>query len=80
MKLIWGSDGNHELYNLSQDPGERENLVAHKEYAETLHGLLELVDILVKEYDLKRQKATPVKKEELDKATLERIKSLGYIQ
>jgi len=80
MKLIWGSDGKHELYNLRLDPGERVNLAANKDYVQTFQELIGMVNTLTKEYDLKIQKAAPAQNEELDKETLEKIKSLGYVQ
>ena len=80
MKLIWGSDGNHELYDLRRDPGEKVNLIARQEYSKSAGELLGLLDGLVKKYDLKMQDAPPVKEEELDNATRQRLKSLGYVR
>jgi hypothetical protein len=80
MKLIWGSDGRHELYNLRRDPQEKENLIARQEYTKTEQELLKLLDNLVKKYDLKMPKARPVEQEELDEATRQRLKSLGYVR
>ncbi len=80
MKLIWGSDGRHELYNLRRDPQEKENLIARQEYAKTVQELLKLLDNLMGKYDLKMPKARPVKQEELDEATRQRLKSLGYVR
>ena len=80
MKLIWGSDGNHELYNLRKDPQEKENLIARLEYAKTAQELLTLLDNLIKKYDLKMPKARPVDQGELDEATRQRLKSLGYVR
>ena len=80
IKLIWGSDGNHELYNLRRDPQEKENLIARQEYAKILQELLKLLDSLMEKYDLKMPKARPFKQEELDEATRQRLKSLGYLK
>jgi arylsulfatase A-like enzyme len=80
MKLIWASDGNHELYDLRRDPGEKVNLIGRQEYSKSARELLGLLDGLVKKYDLKMQDASPVKEEELDNATRERLKSLGYVK
>ena len=56
------------------------NLIARPEYAAAERELLDLLNSLVKKYDLKLQKATPVKDKELDEATRERLKSLGYVR
>jgi len=80
MKLIWGSDGNHELYNLRLDPGEHQNLIDDPTEAETRRKLLVLLDNFVARYDMNTKKTAPVKNEALDPATRDRIKSLGYMQ
>ena len=80
MKLIWGSDGKHELYDLSKDPGEKENLINREEYSKTVKELLNMLNTLVKQYDLKMQKSGSVKKEDLDEDTLNNLKSLGYVR
>jgi len=80
MKLIWGSDGNHELYNLRKDPQEKENLIAKQEYAKTTQELIKILDDLIKKYDLKMPKARPVDQGELDRATRDKLKSLGYVR
>lgn len=80
MKLIWGSDGNHELYDLRRDPLEKQNLIERREHAKAAQELLGLLDTLVKKYDLKMAEARPVKQEELDEATRQRLKSLGYLK
>lgn len=80
MKLIWGSNGRHELYDLAKDPGEKNNLIDAAEYSETSRELLAMLDSMISKYDLKMGKARSVDKEELDKETLEKLKSLGYIQ
>ena len=80
MKLTWGSDGSHELYNLRKDPGERENLIDSQGYDEVLTELQALLDSLVEKYDLKRSKALPVDDRELDDVTRKKLESLGYLQ
>jgi len=80
MKLIWASDGNHELYDLLRDPGEKVNLIGRQEYSKSAGDLLDLLNSVVKKYDLKMQDAPPVKEEELDEATRQRLKSLGYVK
>ncbi len=41
-KYIWGSDGNNELYDLNEDPGELNNIVdAQPQLAENLQGKLD---------------------------------------
>ena len=65
----------HQLYDLSDDPGERENLVEKKpKLAEQMHQLLQDRDTnLPQQFEPEiSQKSNPV--------LFERLKSLGYIQ
>ncbi len=79
MKLIWGSNGIHELYNLASDPGEEKNIIDSPDHSVTRRKLNSLLEMLKNKYDLGRQKQSSMS-EELDKKTIEALKSLGYIQ
>jgi arylsulfatase A-like enzyme len=79
-KLIWGSDGKHELYDLGSDPGERQNLIDDPQYAATAQELLALHDDLVTRYDLGLKRGSPTDESELDESTRQKLKSLGYVQ
>ncbi len=43
-RLIWSSDGQHELYDLKKDPGERRNLFRDSASATRLQPLSDLLD------------------------------------
>jgi arylsulfatase A-like enzyme len=73
-KLIWSSDGRHELYNLAHDPGETENLLDRDlEKAEALLHQLEtwLAALEAAEFD----QLEP----EMEQALVERLQHLGYL-
>ncbi len=72
-KYIESSDGRHELYDLSVDPGEHENLVTS---LEALAGKMQsILSATVTDGD-GDEHPSPV---ELDAATRRRLRSLGYI-
>lgn len=72
-KYIQSSDDHHELYDLSRDPGETDNLIASQpEVAARLARQLD--QWLVS----RRPAAPPAPLEELDEEDLKRLKSLGY--
>jgi len=80
MKLIWGSDGNHELYDLMKDPEESENLfykethrMAGREMMKTLENILNDLD-----QDQDDYLDTPLN-QPIDEQTLDALRSLGYI-
>jgi arylsulfatase A-like enzyme len=76
-KLIWSSDGRHELYNMRRDPGERNNLfVESPGSAEPLQRALDSWLGSFPHYDDYRDRpsaARPMSPEEM-----ERLKALGY--
>jgi arylsulfatase A-like enzyme len=80
FKLIWGSDGNHALYNLKEDPNEEKNLVNNDFYKNQKQLLLESLQDFVKKYHSNRNRSTKNSLKEMDKKTLEELKSLGYIK
>jgi len=73
FKFISSTAGKRELYDLSKDPNEKENLYngnggISKELEVTLNRWLS---------EIREESGSPVK---LDKGTLDRLKSLGYIK
>lgn len=76
FKYIWASDGRCELYNIVQDPGESQDLSgANPAKVEELHSKL---------WDWHEQHSSRVKRSgsvevDVDAATVERLRSLGYI-
>jgi arylsulfatase A-like enzyme len=72
-KLVWGSDGRHELYNLRRDPGEHENRITQTpELAERLRVHLE--DRVQELSDASTDAQPP------DPDALRALRSLGYIR
>jgi arylsulfatase A-like enzyme len=80
IKLIWGSDNVHELYDLRNDPDEKENLINKDAYAEKKQKMIvelkAMLDIFQSSLDSTPEQA----KKKMDKKTLEALKSLGYIK
>lgn len=75
-KLIWGSDGRHELYQTREDPGEADNRIERTpERARRLETrLAEIVERL----------SRPITKpqpsfSEMDPETIENLRALGYL-
>ncbi len=88
MRLIWSSDGRHELFDLRSDPHELRNLAANRAAAarrERLHGLL-------REYVARGGGPRPLPPQaeapaplsgafgDLDPETLEQLRELGYLR
>jgi arylsulfatase A-like enzyme len=69
MKLIKSTNGEVELYNLAEDPNEETNLYGKNAESRELEGLLDRW--------LRETGEAPNPK--VDKRTLERLKSLGYV-
>jgi len=73
-KLIWGSDGRHELYDLATDPLETKNLFgAADSGADRLQA--QLAELLQRYQSPEPEAATPPP---ADAATQERLRALGY--
>ncbi|MCA9954704.1 MAG: sulfatase [Anaerolineales bacterium] len=71
-KFIWASDGEHELYDLAQDPNECWNLI------ETERGTA--VDLANKLEDWVTQHTIAADEEaQMDEAVVSRLEALGYI-
>jgi len=74
LKLIWASNGRHELYDLAADPDEESDISSQaadlfermqEEYGETKNGL--------KRFDLSRARSRQMSPEQI-----ERLRALGY--
>jgi len=75
-KLIWGSDGRHELYDVTRDPGELENLALERpEVVESLAAQLEATVAR-----LSRSTSDPRPGlSRIDPETIENLRALGYL-
>jgi|GEM_PF-128825 len=63
------------LFHLAEDPGETDNLATERE------DLVELMTARMKERtSLARGEAVPRQEREIDEATMERLRSLGYVE
>ena len=73
-KYIQSSDDRHELYDLSRDPGETDNLIASQP------GVAARLARQLDQWLASRRPVTsPAPLEEMDEEDLKRLKSLGYI-
>ncbi len=73
-KILWHSDGKHEVYNLEEDPFELKNVYEledgiFKHHNEVLQKLLKIKGL--------GKKSNPL--EELNESELEELRSLGYL-
>jgi arylsulfatase A-like enzyme len=87
MKLIWGSDGRSELYDLRVDPDERVDVADSPEHEGTLAALTERLAGLVEAHGRELPDAPDTASERsdgpddaLDEETLEALRSLGYLE
>lgn len=86
IKLIWGSDGRHELYDLVNDPGEYKNIFNDPAYSKVKKAMLNKLERTVVYYSQNKnakftaQKDIKPVKEILDNDTVRELKSLGYTQ
>jgi arylsulfatase A-like enzyme len=74
-KLVWGSDGRHELFDVVADPGELVNRIAAdparaRELEETLLRLVAQLE----------EETSTEPGPELDEEALERLRALGYVR
>jgi arylsulfatase A-like enzyme len=79
MKLIWGSDRKHELYDLSQDPGEQTNLFGNEAYAEVVHELTTKLDEIVGRYSTESNGTSLFPQDVIDERTEDALRAIGYI-
>ena len=75
VKYIWSSDGRDELYDLNQDPRESENII-NKEPLK----LSELRVSLARWVSSVSSRSTKARSATFDRATSEKLRSLGYIE
>jgi len=78
-KLIWASDGKHELYDLARDPAEERNLVGRPERAAEVQRLTGLLE---RHYGGALESAAPgpaPADESIDEQTRQELRSLGYV-
>jgi len=81
MKLIWGSDGNHELYDLAKDPEENENLIDKKNYLKVKQEMMKVLKNMVSKNDHNTNDYSNLtEKKAIDKNTIEELKALGYVR
>lgn len=78
FKYIWASDGNDELYHLTEDPDELNNvLAAHPKKAQELRQQLQ--DWL-NSFEVPDLTATSAEVPAIDEATRQQLKALGYVR
>ncbi len=73
-EYIWASDGQNELYDLSQDPGETQNIIEKfpdvaQKMAKELHDRLQSM----------KSPGTPESVGTMDETTRDQIRALGYL-
>jgi len=75
FKFIWNSKGNHLLFNLKNDPGEKVNLFEQRQRADQMRSKLN-------RYMSNLPAPGPVaeQQQQLDEKTKKAIKSLGYVK
>lgn len=74
-KYIWASDGRHELYDLQADPDEVQNLIAHST------DVAASLDRQLRQWCAGFEPAVPSHRApEFDRATIERLRALGYLE
>lgn len=79
-KIIWGSDGKHELFDLAVDPDEQNNLIDDVRYADLKHELLEALDAYNQTYHSDSSESAFKHQTEHDKELHDALRSLGYAQ
>jgi arylsulfatase A-like enzyme len=74
LKLLWRSDGRHELYDLAADPTERDNIAARD--PGSLRRLIGRLESWMRSMEEQRVDTSDA---EYDDETLERLRGLGYV-
>jgi hypothetical protein len=81
VKLVESSLGELFLYDLAEDPGEERNLVAENpELLARMQGELEATRVNLQLPRLGDELASGEGLPELDEATVERLRELGYVE
>ena len=80
-RLIWSSDGRHELYALAKDPGEQTNLLAEERLDPEAQAFLPLLERELAAYVKDRGGPEGLGPPEvLDPETMRALESLGYLE
>jgi arylsulfatase A-like enzyme len=77
-KLVRGSDGSAELYDLAVDPEERENLAERAEQQAVRRGLEASLDRWLARY--RKDSAEPVEHAPVSEETRRALEAIGYIE
>jgi arylsulfatase A-like enzyme len=77
LKLIWGSDGSVELYDIPTDPQELTDLSENEDYAEELEHLKAQLSEQISGCVGQSPTEQPI---QLDEEHIRQLKSLGYIR
>lgn len=78
LKLIWGSDDRHELYDLNSDPDELSNLIEDEAYAEKRAGLERLLTAVLVRLAPGGDPAIEMREANPDEETLRALRKIGY--
>lgn len=88
LKLVWGSDGRNELYDLARDPDERNDLIDDPDRAASRDALLRRLDAFVADhggrtpisrFDPAHPDREPGEDGTLDPETVRQLEELGYL-
>jgi arylsulfatase A-like enzyme len=88
FRLIWSSDGRHEFYDLTKDPGETVNLYESEELADLVDDYLQRLTAKVSEYGansalpalLEGGITGPAAAPDVDAETRDALRELGYVR
>lgn len=78
-KLIWSSQGDHELYNLKLDPDEKRNLAEAMDYQEVRESLLVKISQFNDGYDMSSFSENSTFSSPLEESTRNKLRTLGYL-
>ena len=80
VKLIWASDGDHELYDLAKDPQESRNAFDSAAYLDSRLSLMAKLAEWVERSDELSRPSEETREEALDEETLKGLRALGYLK
>jgi arylsulfatase A-like enzyme len=89
FKLVWGSDGAHELYRIDRDPGETRNLAADPANRKVVDDLVSRLEDMVERNEGRNEIGPPppvgwmmpgFEEKVDDPELLKKLRSLGYIK
>jgi len=81
FRLIWSSDGRHELYRVATDPGETTNLLTGGNLGQEAQEFMRLLEGELERYTTESEPQTALAPQrDLDPATLEALEALGYLE